>query len=138
MLTRGRTLRRLTSFGGRLLGFPLLAIAVQDLGDHHRDRRQKDVQVKTDGPVVDVQEVQPAIGVKRWVVSCLELPEAGDARFDVMATQQFGVELCDLLGEGGTGSHQAHCPGEDIEELGKFVDAQRAHDCSDSRNSRVV
>ena len=68
--------------------------------DHHRHRRQKDEEVESDRPVVDIQEVEPAIGVERRVVSCFELPEPGYAWFDAVPTQQFGIELGDLL-EGG-------------------------------------
>ena len=77
--------------------------AAHGVRDHHRYGRQKDEEVESDRPVVDVQDVQPAIGVEGRVVSRFELPEPGYARFDAVPTQQFSDRTGRPPGEGRDG-----------------------------------
>ena len=51
-----------------------------DLDDELLDRADDDQQVERDRPVLDVEEVEAAVGLERRVVAGLDLPQAGDAR----------------------------------------------------------
>ena len=94
--------------------------------EHDWYGRQDYPEIESDRQVVDVQQIESAIGVKRWVVACFDWPEPGHTRFDSVPTHQLKIELGDLLGKGRSRPHQAHRPGEYVEELRNLVDAESA------------
>ena len=96
----------------------VLAGTGESVGDHHRHGRQEDEEIQADRPVVDVQQVEPAIGVERGVVPRLELPEPGDARLDAVPAQQFLVELGDLVGMAGRGPTRLIVPVRTLKSWG--------------------
>lgn len=100
-----------------------------------------DDEVFPDAVVFDVHQVVDEFVIRRGVILCEDLGQAGDARFDVMAIGVFGVLLFELFDEEGpfwAGPDEAHVAVEDVEDLRQFVQASGANEFADFGNARVV
>lgn len=100
-----------------------------------------DDEVFPDTVVFDVHQVVDEFIVRRSVVLCEDLGQAGDAWFDVMAIGVFGVLLFEFFDEEGpfwSGTDEAHVAVEDVEDLRQFVQAGGTDEFADFGNTRVV
>lgn len=100
-----------------------------------------DDEVFPDAVVFDVHQVVDEFVIRRGVILCEDLGQAGDARFDVMAIGVFGVLLFELFDEERpfrSGTDEAHVAVEDVEDLRQFVQAGGTDEFADFGNTRVV
>lgn len=100
-----------------------------------------DDEVFPDAVVFDVHQVVDEFVIRRGVILCEDLGQAGDARFDVMAIGVFGVFLFELFDEVRpfrSRTDEAHVAVEDVEDLRQFVEPGGADEFSDFGNARVV
>src|SRR6516164_3342746 len=81
-------------------------------------------QVQTEGPVVDVEQVQSSVRAEGRVVPGFGLPQAGYPwSHDGPPPSQLLVELGGFLRHGESRSDQAHSAGQHVPELRELVDA---------------
>jgi hypothetical protein len=71
-------------------------------------------QVQAEGPVIDIEQVQPAVRAEGRVVPGFGLPQAGYPRSHDGPPLQLLVELGGFLGHGEPGPYEAHPAGQDI------------------------
>ena len=134
--------RRAKAWPPRNEPFPAMT-ASSEQGPHRPDghgvRRVREYgQVQAEGPVVDVEQVQPPVRAERRVVPGFGLPQAGYPWSHDGPPLQLLVELGGFLGHGESRSYQAHPAGQDIPELRELVDARRPQDAADPGHPRVV
>lgn len=112
------------------------AAAAEDGGEG----AEEDLGVEPEGPVVDVGEVEgdPFFEVFD-AVAAGDLPEAGEAGFDAEAAA-LGVffDARNFVDGEGAGADEAHLAPEDVDELGKFVDAESAEPGAEGEDAGVV
>lgn len=100
-----------------------------------------DDEVFPDTVVFDVHQIVDEFVIRRGVILCEDLSQAGDARFDVMAIGVFGVFLFEFFDEERpfwSRTDEAHIAVEDVEDLRQFVQAGGADEFADFGNARVV
>lgn len=100
-----------------------------------------DDEVFPDTVVFDVHQIVDEFVIRRGVILCKDLSQAGDARFDVMAIGVFGVFFFEFFDEEGpfwSGTDEAHVAVEDVEDLRQFVQAGGTDEFADFGNTRVV
>lgn len=100
-----------------------------------------DDEVFPDTVVFDVHQIVDEFVIRRGVILCEDLGQAGDARFDVMAIGVFGVFFFEFFDEEGpfwSGTDEAHVAVEDVEDLRQFVQAGGTDEFADFGNTRVV
>ena len=93
---------------------------------------------QAEGPVVDVQQVQPPVRAEGRVVPGFGLPQAGYPWPHDGPPLMLLVELGGLLGHGESRSHQAHPAGQDIPELRELVDARLSQEAADPGHPWVI
>lgn len=99
------------------------------------------LQIRDDGHVVDVHQVefQFLIGIR--VVFAVDLGIAGEAGFDLKAEPEVREELIVLLRDlrpFRSGSHHAHVPFQDVPKLRQFVQAALADEPADRRDALIL
>ena len=98
---------------------------------------EQDDQVEQQRPVVDVEQVEAAVGLERRVVPGLDLPQAGDAGAHLVAGLQLGGELGDLGRQRRPRADEAHVAAQHVEQLRQLVEAERPDKPPDPRDARV-
>lgn len=100
-----------------------------------------DDEVFPDAVVFDVHQIVDEFVIRRGVILCKDLCQAGDARFDVMAIGVFGVFFFEFFDEERpfrSGTDEAHVAVEDVEDLRQFVQASGADEFAYFGNAWVV
>lgn len=108
--------------------------------DNGRKGAEEDLDIQPERPVVDVGKVEgdPFLEVFD-AVAAGDLPETGEARLNTEAAA-LGVffDTIDFVNGKRTRAHEAHFATEDIEELGKFVDAEAAEPGAEGKDAWVI
>ena len=90
---------------------------------HGGDGFDQNFQIKKDGSLFNVVhfEINPVRVID--ITAARHLPPSGNARFDRQMLFAELIVLHQFVYHDGTGPHKRHGPGEDIEELGQFIEA---------------
>src|SRR5438309_5630888 len=115
-----------------------VSVLVREDG-HERD--EDDLQVKSQGPILDVVEVvdQPLLD-RGLAAEVVDLSPPGQPWPDEMAvfiSRHARLELRDELRPFGSRAYKAHLSDQDIPELRQLVEAEPAEELADPRSPRV-
>src|SRR5689334_2408909 len=102
----------------------------------HCAKHQADVGPQ--GPVGDVEVVEPDHLLERQARSTEHLPEAGQARDEVDPAPTPAVQLAVLRVDQRSWPHEAHLPLEHVPELRQLIEAPMAKESADPRHPRVM
>src|SRR5207249_1707631 len=90
------------------------------------------------GPVVNIGEVELHPVFEADLVAATDLPEASHAGFHTQPAPLPTLVACHFLWQRRSGTNQAHVALQNIEQLGKFVDAAAPDDLADAGDSWVT
>src|SRR5215831_17670331 len=88
---------------------------------NRRESLPEDLQVKGEGPVLHVTQVEPFRLVPGQIRPTADLPQAGDARLDRQPAPHMVPVLRHLDGQRRAGPDQRHVAEQDVEQLRKLV-----------------
>lgn len=117
------------------------------IGDEDaEDGLEDDDNIKPDGPVLDVPDIflHPLlhlIGGLGLSTTTTDLRPTGDAGTNVMAYHVFANQMAIIFGMGEhvrTGTDDTHVATEDIDELGKLVDAGLAEETTETGDAGIM
>src|SRR5580704_13479097 len=114
---------------------PLAGAAARE---DHGQRLQDELEVLPQAPVIDVLHVQVHPLLERDLIATAHLPDARQAGSNGKPPALPGLVLRDLYGDRRARTHDAHLAAEDIDELGKLVDAVLADETADPGDARVT
>src|SRR5579872_1989566 len=95
-------------------------------GGHRARGPDEDAGVQAEGPAAHVQVVQAAHLLVGEVVAARHLPEPGDARPHRVAAQRPAADRGRIVDDERAGPDERHLAGDDVEQLGKLVEAETA------------
>ena len=124
--------------GGYLPGFNSLGAL---LGKEDAEGGKHQLEIRDDGHVVDVHQVEFQLFIGIRVVLAVDLGITGEAGFDLETELKVRKELIVLLRDlrpFRSGSHHAHVALQDVPELGQFVQATLAYEAADRRDAVVL
>lgn len=111
------------------------------LGEEDTEGGEHQLQIRDDGHVVDVHQVEFQFFIGIRVVLSVDLGIAGEAGFDLEAELKIREELIVLLRDlrpFRSRPHHAHVALQDVPELGQFVQAALADEAADRRDAVVL
>src|SRR5579859_7410109 len=95
---------------------------------------QKYFDIQPKRPLLNVTEIEPDHIVKCGFAAAGDLPQACDSRFYFQEARSVpGLIEIYLIGNRGPGTNQRHLAFEDVDQLGKLVEAGSAEKSTDSR-----
>ena len=107
-------------------------------GFHKMLELEEDLEVVEETPVVSVVAIQlNAFGVG-GLAAAGHLPQAGDAGLYEAVVGEVGAVLFDFGGDDGAWADEAHAAGEDVPELGEFIERSTAEEVADAGNAGIV
>jgi hypothetical protein len=116
-------------------GFSLGSSATQNRWDCLR----KNLEVETQGPVINIFQVLSHPGIEILVIATIDLPQAGDPGFHAKAAfQPERLKALHIAQREWTRTHQAHIAFDDVEELGELVQTQLAEDMSQGDDTWII
>ncbi len=110
------------------------AVPVQN----RRYRLKEDPEVPEEAPFHDVPVFEEGSLALRDLAPATNRPEARHPRLDAHVRRRVGSKALYLFTDDGPRSHQAHGPSENVEQLGKLVQAGFPQDTADACHARVV
>ena len=113
-------------------------MALQGVGKDDEWCSDQDHEILTEAPCLHVAQVEFGVFAEVGVHAAIELPQAGNALGHRFAQAQFIGEVGDFGRERWAGTHKAHGAKEDIDELGKFIEAGSTEDPSGERDPRII
>ena len=129
---------RSSACGGYLSGLDSLGAL---LGKQDAEGGEHQLQIRDDGHVVDVHQVEFQFFIGIRVVLAVDLGVAGEAGFNLEAELEVRKEFVILLRDlrpFRSRPHHAHVALQDVPELGKFVQAALADEAADRRDAVVL
>src|SRR5437867_688581 len=96
-------------------------------GENRRHRAGQDLQVEAERPVLDVVDVEHDPFVEAELAATADLPQAGDAGYDLEAAPLPLFVALDLVGDRWTWPNQAHLTPQHVPELRNLVQAGAAN-----------
>ena len=110
-------------------------------GKQNPEGGEHQLQIRDDGHVIDVHQVEFQLFIGIRVVFAIDLGIAGEAGFDLKTEleirKKFVILLCDFR-PFRSRTHHAHIPFQDVPELGQFIQAALADEAADGRDAVVV
>lgn len=96
------------------------------------------MNIQPDAPVFDVRHIQRNIAIEGWILACLYLPQAGDARGHIESAQVAQLVLAHLAADGWPWTNNTHLAAQHIEELGQLVERILAQEAAQPGNAWIV
>lgn len=103
-----------------------------------RQRFEENLQIECEGPVFDIEYVEPNLVFKTVAVPSVHLGHSGDSRLQRKHALLRFLVFPNLFGKMRPGSNEAHIALKHVEKLRKFVDIEPSDEFSNLRDSRVV
>lgn len=113
-------------------------MALQGVGNDDEWCSNQDHEILTEAPCLHVAQVEFGVFAEVGVHSAVELPQASNALGHRFAQAQFIGEVGDFGRERRAGTHKAHGAKEDIDELGKFIEAGSSEDPSGESDPGII
>ena len=105
--------------------------------EDRRRRLPENLQVESEGPILDITQIQPDRFIPRQVRPPADLPQAGHARLDHKPPPHVIAVHGRLRRQRRPRSDQRHVPEQHVEQLGKFIQRPAAQPGACLRHPRV-